>query len=124
MNTTRPSQAKHYLKLGRGGASRPAQHPVQAIGLGCQVQFARERVYSDGIDLTNPDACILVGVTCRLCERTDCDQRALPSLRVPLRVDENVRGVSLYAPAGAERARGRQRENRAPANARPLSVLE
>lgn len=75
-----------------------AQHPVQAIGLGCQVQHARELVYSDGIDLENPDTCVPVGVSCRLCERTDCEQRALPSLRVPLRVDQNVRGVSLYAP--------------------------
>jgi predicted transcriptional regulator/transcriptional regulator with XRE-family HTH domain len=75
-----------------------AQHPVQAIGLGCRIEHARELVYSDGIDVANPDTCIPVGVTCRLCERTDCEQRALPSLKVPLRVDQNVRGVSLYAP--------------------------
>mgnify|MGYP001034329413 CR=1 FL=1 len=74
-----------------------AQHPVQAIALGCRVEYARELVYSDGIDVSNPDTCVPVGVTCRLCERTDCEQRALPSLKVPLRVDENVRGVSLYA---------------------------
>jgi predicted transcriptional regulator/transcriptional regulator with XRE-family HTH domain len=75
-----------------------SQHPVQAIGLGCQVDFAKELVYSDGVDLQNPETCMAVGVTCRLCERTDCEQRALPSIKVPLRVDENVRGVSLYAP--------------------------
>ena len=75
-----------------------SQHPVQAIGLGCQVPFAKDLVYSDGIDLANPDTCIPVGVTCRLCERTDCEQRALPSIKVPLSVDANVRGVSLYAP--------------------------
>ncbi len=74
-----------------------AQHPVQAIGLGCRVEHARDLVYSDGIDIANPDTCVPVGVTCRLCERTDCEQRALPSLKVPLRVDENLRGVSLYA---------------------------
>lgn len=74
-----------------------AQHPVQAIGLGCRVEHARDLVYSDGIDMANPDTCVPVGVTCRLCERTDCEQRALPSLKVPLRVDQNVRGVSLYA---------------------------
>jgi len=75
-----------------------SQHPVQAIGLGCQVDQAKELVYSDGVDLDNPDTCIAVGVTCRLCERTDCEQRALPSIKVPLRVDENTRGFSLYAP--------------------------
>jgi predicted transcriptional regulator len=77
-----------------------SQQPVQAIGLGCQVQHAKELVYSDGIDLGNPELATPVGVTCRMCERTDCEQRAFPSLRHPLQVDENVRGVSLYAPAG------------------------
>jgi len=77
-----------------------SQQPVQAIGLGCQVQYAKELVYSDGVDLDNPELATPVGVTCRLCERTDCEQRAFPSLRHPLQVDENVRGVSLYTPVG------------------------
>jgi predicted transcriptional regulator/transcriptional regulator with XRE-family HTH domain len=78
-------------------------HPrIHAIGLGCPVSRARELVYSDGLDLDNPDGFVPVGVTCRLCERTDCEQRAFPSLRHPLRIDENVRGVSLYASVGAE----------------------
>lgn len=76
-----------------------AQQPVQAIALGCQVQYARELVYSDGVDLENLETAVPVGVTCRLCERTDCEQRALPSLRQPLHIDENVRGVSIYATA-------------------------
>ncbi len=75
-----------------------AQHPVHAIGLGCQISHARELVYSDGVDLENPRTVTTVGVTCRLCERVDCEQRAFPSLRRPLRVDENVRGPSAYAP--------------------------
>jgi predicted transcriptional regulator/transcriptional regulator with XRE-family HTH domain len=74
-----------------------AQPRVHAIGLGCPVSHARELVYSDGLDLDNLDAAVPVGVTCRVCERTDCEQRAFPSLRHPLRIDENVRGVSLYA---------------------------
>jgi len=75
-----------------------AQHPVQAIGLGCQVQHAREMVYSDGMDFTHLETATPIGVTCRLCERTDCEQRALPSIRHPLQVDENVRGLTLYNP--------------------------
>jgi predicted transcriptional regulator/transcriptional regulator with XRE-family HTH domain len=74
-----------------------AQQPVMAIGLGCKVEHARELVYSDGVDLENPGICVPVGVTCRTCERVDCDQRAFPSLRAPLVVDENVRGTSLYS---------------------------
>lgn len=74
-----------------------AQHPVQAIGLGCRVEHAKQLVYSDGIELESAETCVPVGVTCRLCERSDCAQRAVPSLKMPLRVDENVRNVSLYS---------------------------
>ncbi len=75
-----------------------AQQPVQALGLGCRLDHAREMVYSDGMDLDSPKMATSVGVTCRICERTDCEQRAFPSIRHSLQVDENVRGVSLYAP--------------------------
>jgi predicted transcriptional regulator/DNA-binding XRE family transcriptional regulator len=75
-----------------------AQQPVQSIGLGCLVDHAREMVYSDGIDFDNAQLATPVGVTCRLCERSDCEQRAFPSLKHPLQVNENVRGPSLYMP--------------------------
>jgi predicted transcriptional regulator/DNA-binding XRE family transcriptional regulator len=78
-----------------------AQQPVQSIGLGCLIDHAREMVYSDGIDFDNAQLATPVGVTCRLCERSDCEQRAFPSMRHRLDVDENVRGLSLYAPAMA-----------------------
>jgi predicted transcriptional regulator/DNA-binding XRE family transcriptional regulator len=73
-----------------------AQQPVQSIALGCQIEFARQLVYADGVNLESRDTLVPVGVTCRLCERTDCDQRAVPSLKVPLHIDENHRGMSLY----------------------------
>jgi len=75
-----------------------AQHPIMAIGLGCQASLAGELVYSDGVDLKNPATAVPVGVTCRVCERDDCEQRAFPSLRHPLHVDENVRRLSMYSP--------------------------
>jgi len=71
---------------------------LHAIGLGCRVEHAGQLIYADGLDLKKLDAAVPVGVTCRLCDRTDCEQRAFPSLRSPLQLDENVRGVSLYAP--------------------------
>jgi predicted transcriptional regulator len=76
-----------------------AQQPVQSIGLGCQIEFARQLVYADGVNLDSRDTLLPVGVTCRLCERTHCEQRAVPSLKVPLHVDENLRGLSLYTMA-------------------------
>jgi hypothetical protein len=54
-------------------------------------------VYADGMDLGNPAVAVPIGITCRLCERTDCQARAFPSLRAPMRVDENVRGISFFA---------------------------
>ena len=75
-----------------------APHTVQAIGFGCDVRHARALVYADGIDLENPNTARAVGVTCRLCDRLDCEQRAFPAVHHPLCVDENVRGMSFYAP--------------------------
>ncbi|WP_437733875.1 helix-turn-helix domain-containing protein [Sorangium sp. So ce1335] len=83
------------VRSDRGGYHVP--HTVQSIGMGCDVRYARELVYADGVDLDNIGAAVPVGVTCRTCERLDCAQRALPALQHPLRLDENRRGVSFYA---------------------------
>ncbi|HZN56011.1 MAG TPA: short-chain fatty acyl-CoA regulator family protein [Candidatus Polarisedimenticolaceae bacterium] len=84
--------------LAKEGAGFHGAHAAHAIEMGCPIEFARELVYSDGVDLDNVAAAVPVGVTCRLCERMDCEQRVFPALQTPLHVDENVRGVSFYAP--------------------------
>lgn len=76
--------------------------PVHAIGLGCSIEHARDLVYSDGISLDDPKVATPVGVTCRTCDRSDCEQRALPSLRRPLQVDEHVRRLTVFAEGGRE----------------------
>jgi hypothetical protein len=86
------------LRKGKGGYHAP--DTMFAIAMGCDVRHARELVYAEGVDLVSRKAAVPVGLTCRLCDRMDCEQRAFPSLQHPLRVDENVRGVSFYAPAG------------------------
>jgi predicted transcriptional regulator/transcriptional regulator with XRE-family HTH domain len=91
------------LRSDRGGYNVP--HIVQAIGMGCELRYAKELVYSDGIDLENEGAVVPVGVTCRMCEHLDCPQRAFPPLLHPLRIDENVRGLSFYSPV-ADVAKG------------------
>jgi hypothetical protein len=80
----------------RGGYHAPRTE--FAIGLGCEVEHARHLVYADGIDFHSAATVVPVGVSCRVCERMDCEQRAFPPLLQPLRVDENVRGLSFYAP--------------------------
>jgi predicted transcriptional regulator/transcriptional regulator with XRE-family HTH domain len=89
------------VRSDRGGYHAP--HTVQAIGMGCDVRHARALVYSDGIDIDNPNTPVPVGVTCRLCEHLDCEQRAFPALTHPLRIDENLRGVSFFAPVEAKK---------------------
>lgn len=79
---------------GRGGYGAP--RATLAVGLGCALEHASALVYADGVDLEDREATMEVGVTCRLCEREDCEQRVLPSLRRPLRVVEDVRGVSMF----------------------------
>jgi predicted transcriptional regulator/DNA-binding XRE family transcriptional regulator len=75
-----------------------APRSMLAIGLGCEVSHAKEIVYADGVKIDAREAVVPVGVTCRLCERMDCEQRAFPPLQHPLKVNEHVRGVSFYAP--------------------------
>ena len=84
------------LRKGSGGYHAP--HTMFAIAIGCTADRARELCYADGVDLVSREALVPVGVTCRVCERMDCEQRAFPALLHPLKVDENVRGVSFFAP--------------------------
>lgn len=72
------------------------QSSVYAIGLGCDVSHAPQMVYSDGIDLSTLETAVPIGVSCRLCSRLDCEQRAFPPVQMDLTVDPNVRGVSAY----------------------------
>jgi predicted transcriptional regulator/transcriptional regulator with XRE-family HTH domain len=83
------------------GGGYHAPRTVHAVALGCEKSHARRLVYADGVDLESHEAVVPVGVTCRLCERMDCEQRAFPPLQHPLSVNENVRGVSFYAPVAA-----------------------
>lgn len=83
----------------RGARGHHAPRAVHAVTLGCQVKYARQMVYADGVALDNLAAAVPVGVTCRICDRLDCEQRAFPRMHHPLNIDENVRGLSFYAPA-------------------------
>ncbi|MBQ1562789.1 short-chain fatty acyl-CoA regulator family protein [Caulobacter sp.] len=60
-----------------------------ALGLGCEAQYAEQLVYADGLDLSGPSAPI--GISCRICERGDCSQRAFPPVDRAFEVRENDR---------------------------------
>jgi len=67
-----------------------------AIGLGCEIRHADRLVYADDLDLTNSAAFEPIGISCRICERRNCHQRAVPPLERRLSVDPNRRGVLPY----------------------------
>jgi hypothetical protein len=72
-----------------------------AIGLGCEVGHAAQVVYSRGVNLDGPSTPI--GVTCRICERDNCPQRAFPPIDRPLRVPANERAIVPYVIEDARR---------------------
>jgi predicted transcriptional regulator/transcriptional regulator with XRE-family HTH domain len=67
-----------------------------SIGLGCDMKYAKDLVYSEGIDLSNKKLQMPIGVSCRICPRVECQQRAFPPIDKELRLDINYRGTSPY----------------------------
>jgi predicted transcriptional regulator/transcriptional regulator with XRE-family HTH domain len=88
-----------YLCMARGIVKRSGAYlepdRAYAVGLGCEVQHASDVVYSSGVDLKGPATAI--GVSCRICERDNCRQRAFPPIDRQLRVPANERAIVPYA---------------------------
>jgi hypothetical protein len=88
-----------YLCIGRsivkrsGNYLQPNRH--YAIGIGCELAYADKVVYSEGVRLDG--AAVPVGVSCRICERPDCHQRAFPPLGRRLTVQSDVRRIVPYS---------------------------
>jgi len=78
----------------RYGFGRPTQR--YALALGCEISHASNLVYADGLDTGCAQAFEPIGVSCRICERTSCHQRAIPPLKRDLLVNENARGTLPY----------------------------
>ncbi|HTV32056.1 MAG TPA: short-chain fatty acyl-CoA regulator family protein, partial [Methylocella sp.] len=69
--------------------------PRFAIGLGCELKYARRLVYAKRIDFNAPEV-TPVGINCRLCDRPACPQRAAPPALRPLSIDESLRSLSPF----------------------------
>ncbi len=89
-----------YISLARDvskpGGSFGARTRRFAISIGCEVRHADQLVYADDLDLNNPQAYEPIGISCRICERTDCHQRSVPPLERRLTIDTDERGVLPY----------------------------
>ena len=67
-----------------------------AIGLGCEIGHADSLVYADTMDRSRPELFEPIGISCRICDRTNCHQRSVPPLERRLDVDPNHRGLLPY----------------------------
>jgi Predicted transcriptional regulator len=90
--------AKTISPIGRSTRAKPVGSRLHrlAIGLGCPLSYAKDVTYADGLTLSDPNIVTPIGVSCRVCERANCPERAMPSRNFKLVVDENRRGLSAY----------------------------
>jgi predicted transcriptional regulator/transcriptional regulator with XRE-family HTH domain len=87
-----------YLCFART-VTRPAIHwgeprPVHVVAMGCSVAHAQELAYADGLDIEH--ARVGIGLSCRLCNRTDCRSRAFPPLEHRLALDPLTSSATPY----------------------------
>lgn len=86
-----------YMSLARAVTKGSAhwRAPVRryAFGIGCEISYADEIVYSEGIDLKADANVARIGVSCRICERNNCHQRAVPPVGREIRVPSDRRKV-------------------------------
>ncbi|MFM9379003.1 acetate metabolism transcriptional regulator RamB [Gordonia sp. VNK21] len=78
-------------------AARYGQSPKTfAIGMGCELRHAGRVIYSDGLEIGPQARVTPIGAGCRVCDRTNCAQRAFPPLGAALDIDEHRSTVSPY----------------------------
>lgn len=87
------SMAKGLVKPS-GSYARPSRR--YAVALGCEAVHAADFVYADQLDLSSAGSATPIGVSCRICPREGCEQRAFPPAGRALSVDPDRRTVVPY----------------------------
>lgn len=87
------SMAKGLVKPS-GSYARPSRR--YAVALGCEAVHAADFVYADQLDLSGAGSATPIGVSCRICPREQCEQRAFPPAGRALSVDPDRRAVVPY----------------------------
>lgn len=85
------SLAKGLVKPSGQFARSPRRY---AVLLGCEARHAADFVYADAVD--RGGAATPIGISCRLCPRVDCDQRAFPPTDRAILVDPAERRAVPY----------------------------
>ncbi len=79
----------------RPGGPWPEPPLLYAVAMGCDATHADSLVYADSLAL--PAGCIDIGLSCRLCDRPNCHNRAFAPVAHKLNLNPDVRGKSAYA---------------------------
>ncbi len=82
--------------VGRSGGSYLARPRSVAVVLGCEVSYAEQTVYAEGLNMAAPQAVDPIGPGCRACERTNCRHRSVPPISAGLDMGTAERGVVPY----------------------------
>ncbi|HEX8309742.1 MAG TPA: short-chain fatty acyl-CoA regulator family protein [Chthoniobacteraceae bacterium] len=77
-----------------GSYARPSRR--YAVALGCEAIHASDFVYADQVDLSGVGGATPIGISCRICPRENCEQRAFPPAGRTLLVNPNCRGIVPY----------------------------
>lgn len=85
------SMAKGLVKPS-GSYLRPPRR--YAVALGCEESHAPEFIYAEG--LRTGGMATPIGISCRICPRPDCDQRAFPPAGSDISIDPDVRAAVPY----------------------------
>ncbi|MCW2525592.1 MAG: Transcriptional regulator, family [Pseudonocardiales bacterium] len=92
---------RRYLWMARTVYRSPQRYGAPgklfAVALGCEIRHASRLVYSAGLNPRDPNAATPIGVGCKVCERTNCPQRAFPPVGQPLDIDPD-RGTFIPYP--------------------------
>lgn len=83
------SEEKHT-----GGFHGPVRR--YAYALGCEITHAGRLTYAADLDLERAQSFEPIGISCRICPRTNCIQRSVPPLDARLEIDMDRREVVPY----------------------------
>jgi XRE family transcriptional regulator, fatty acid utilization regulator len=98
-----------YISMAKGlvkTSGRFDTHPRRyAVALGCEAKHSGDFIYADSIG-TGPGADTTpIGVSCRICPRVNCDQRAYPPSDQAISIDHFNRRVVPYELEKSDRSK-------------------
>jgi predicted transcriptional regulator/DNA-binding XRE family transcriptional regulator len=79
-----------------GGGAFGAPKVERAIALGCAAEHAGKLIYAQDRPGFGPETATPIGVTCRLCHRTECTARSAPPIGRPILPDDLRRTTAPF----------------------------